>query len=146
MSYVDQQLIKGEQILYRARLHWKVFIPAVIFALIDLAMHFVFVLAAVVAVLSYLSYSTSELALTNRRVVGKVGVVRRASVDNLLTKVEGVSVDQGILGRMLGYGTVVVRGTGAGHAGLPAIAQPDQFSRRVQQQIADLESGAARTV
>ena len=53
--------------------------------------------------------------MTDHRVMVKVGVIRRHSLEIMLPQVEGIGVDQGILGRILSYGTITVSGTGATH-------------------------------
>ena len=57
-------------------------------------------------------YASSEFAVTNKRVVIKVGFINRKTLEMVLTKVETIRVDQSILGRVLNYGTIVVTGTG----------------------------------
>lgn len=70
---------------------------------------------------AFVNRKTSEFAVTNKRVVMKFGFIRRSSLEVLLTKIEGVSVDQGILGRILDYGTIVVGGTGGSRTPFPKI-------------------------
>lgn len=70
-------------------------------------------IALILGLGSLVNYSASEFGVTNKRILAKVGWAKRRSLDMLLTKVEGIYVEQGILGKILGYGTVVVTGTGA---------------------------------
>ncbi len=72
--------------------------------------------------------------MTTRRVLIKVGVLRRRSLELLLSKVESIGVDQGIVGRLLGYGTIIVTGTGGTKEPFRMIAAPLEFRRMVQQQ------------
>jgi uncharacterized membrane protein YdbT with pleckstrin-like domain len=72
--------------------------------------------------------------VTNRRVLIKVGFIRRHSLELLLPKVEGIAVDQGILGRILGYGTIIVTGTGGTKEPFRNIIAPMEFRKMVQQQ------------
>ncbi|MGO9985725.1 MAG: PH domain-containing protein [Rhodomicrobium sp.] len=74
---------------------------------------------------------TSEFAVTDHRVMVKVGVIRRHSLEIMLPQVEGIGVDQGILGRILSYGTITVSGTGATHEHFIRIRNPLEFRRRV---------------
>src|SRR4051812_14082882 len=68
--------------------------------------------------------SITELSVTNHRVIYKSGFIRRHTVEMNMDKVETVNVDQSILGRILGYGTIHVLGTGQGIEGLSHIASP----------------------
>jgi uncharacterized membrane protein YdbT with pleckstrin-like domain len=76
-------------------------------------------------------YSTTELAVTSKRVIAKSGIIRRNVIDVANGKVEGVTYHQGIMGRIFGYGSVVVRGTGVGQVPIPFIGQPDYFKQEV---------------
>jgi len=102
------------------------------------------VIAVVLGLLAYLDISTAEFGVTNRRVIIKVGVLRRRTLETLLDKVESISVDQGILGRVFGYGTVAVNGTGAGRTPFKGIAAPLQFRQHVQEQIEATGARAAK--
>ena len=107
-SYIDDNLMTGETVMYRAKRHWIIFLWPAIWLLLafsaaeapELAGGFL-VLSILTGVASYLDYTTSEFGLTNKRVLVKIGFIRRQSVETLLTKVEGIQVDQGILGRFL---------------------------------------------
>jgi uncharacterized membrane protein YdbT with pleckstrin-like domain len=152
MGYVERNLMPGEQVTYRAKLHWIVFLSPIILGLVGVLILLpgstssdmralgwcggvLLLLAALGGLSAVMSYATSEFALTNRRVLVKVGFIRRHSLELLLTKVEGVGVDQGILGRILGYGTIVVTGTGGTKEPFKNIADPLEFRKRVQSQI-----------
>ncbi len=93
-------------------------------------------LSAVTASYSYIAFRFSEFGVTNRRVLVKVGMIRRRSVELLLTKVEGIGVDQGVMGRLLDYGTIIITGTGGTKEPFGKIAKPFEFRKRVQEQIA----------
>ena len=141
MGYIDQNLIAGETIVYRTRLHWNVFVWPTIFLLIALfslvgsrdAGSFFLIVGALWALSSYIQFTSSEFGLTNRRVLIKVGFIRRHSLELLLSKLEGIAVDQGILGRIFGYGTIIVTGTGGTKEIFRNIAAPLEFRRMVQQ-------------
>lgn len=117
MGYVDDNLMQGEQVAHRTRLHWTIFV-----SLKGLLTLF---LAPLVA------RATSEFAVTNRRVIIKVGLVSRRTVELNLEKVESIGVEQTILGRIFGYGTIVVVGTGGTKEPFPRIADPMGFRRAV---------------
>ncbi len=131
MGYVEDNLMPGEQVTHRTRLHWTVFVS--LKALLTL------LIAPLVA------RATSEFAVTNRRVVIKVGLVSRKTVELNLEKVESIGVEQTILGRILGYGTIVVVGTGGTKEPFLRIADPMGFRRAVNEATEALRSrsGAA---
>jgi uncharacterized membrane protein YdbT with pleckstrin-like domain len=83
---------------------------------------------------------TTEMVVTNKRIIIKTGFISRRTFDNRLTKIEGVEVDQGVFGRMLGYGTVTVRGTGNAVQSLPYIAKPINFKNAFNEACDSIES------
>jgi uncharacterized membrane protein YdbT with pleckstrin-like domain len=155
MSYVDSQLLPGETVVYRARLHKLIFAGPVITGTIALILLIVAIqiraelaLAAGFAVLSGLSYlwahvlyAGSEFAVTNKRVIVKVGWIRRRTLETMLSKVEGIGVDQNLLGRLLGFGTIEVTGTGGTKESFKQIARPLEFRRQVQGAISSVDEG-----
>ena len=98
MSYIDQNLMTGEQVIYRGKLHWVLFVPAasvLILGLLLLAVNgtvggIVIALAVIDLIIAYLNYTTSEFGVTNKRVMIKVGIIRRHSLETLLKKVENI--------------------------------------------------------
>lgn len=149
MGYIDSNLLPGETVVYRARLHTIIFMPAVGFALLGAlvlvialgspqlhALVWVAALLLVVAVAiwlaRYVKYRTSEFAITDKRVLVKVGLVRRHTLELLLSKVETVGVEQTVWGRLLNFGTIVVTGTGGTKEPFQAIAHPLEFRKQVQ--------------
>jgi len=77
----------------------------------------------------------TEVGVSNKRVLIKTGLFSRRSIEVLLPKVESIGVDKSLCGRMLGYGSVVVRGTGGTFETFDKIAHPSELRRQVQQQI-----------
>lgn len=157
MSYVDSQLLPNETVLYRARLHRSLYSVSYVFTALALgAMAFAIgqhqlwwlVLAlAVVAVAtfgwSWLRSKSSEFAVTDKRVVIKVGWIRRRTLETMLAKVEGIGVDQSLTGRLLGFGTIVVTGTGGTKEEFDRIANPLEFRRQVQAAISAADAARA---
>lgn len=139
----DSNILQGERVLYRARLHWITLLaaPATLFLLAILSLRagesgvalffILLIVAGALELIAYLRYSTTEFTLTDRRVLAKVGWISHRSIELLLTKVESVAVEQGIAGRMLGYGTVVVIGSGGTREPFKGIAGPMEFRKRV---------------
>jgi len=83
-----------------------------------------------------IAYFTSEFVVTNKRVLVKTGLIRRHSLELLLSKVEGILVNQGAIDRLIGCGTIIITGTGGSQNPYRHIAAPFEFRRRVQEQIA----------
>ncbi len=75
---------------------------------------------------------TTEIGVTDIRLVYKRGLVARAVGEINIDRIEGVNVLQGILGRIFGYGRVMVRGMGVGEVVLPPIAQPIRFKKAIE--------------
>jgi uncharacterized membrane protein YdbT with pleckstrin-like domain len=80
--------------------------------------------------------NATEMAVTNRRVLIKSGMGSRRTLDLMLSRVESIGVEESAVGRMLGYGSVIVRGTGGTPEPFLMIAHPQEFRRAVQEQIA----------
>jgi uncharacterized membrane protein YdbT with pleckstrin-like domain len=154
MGYVDENLIADEVVTYRARLHWTVLIVPVLVAALCVLSAVVVVqstlqlrrpVAAVVLVVglvplvrSLIRRSAAEFAVTNKRVIFKAGVVDRKTAEMFLNKIESVGVDQTIAGRIFGYGSVILRGTGGSTEPFDMVARPLELRRQVQEQIGKL--------
>ena len=149
--YIDDILQPGEKVLYSTNAHWIFYLPAI--AAWILAVVLFFLSRATVTeslVLLYLSASavvaiaalywtfkawfhrwTTETDVTNLRVVHKTGFIKRRTFEMSLDKVESVDVDQTILGRLLNYGNVTVRGVGEGAETITTIASPLDFRNHI---------------
>lgn len=91
-----------------------------------------FVIFAILSALrALIRRTTTELAITDRRVIYKAGLLRRHTIEINRSKVETVGVNQSILGRVMGFGTVVVRGTGGSFEPIPFIAEPLTFRNHI---------------
>ncbi len=88
-----------------------------------------------------IAYVTTEFAVTNQRIIGKVGIVSRHSLELLLNKVETIEVAQPFWGRLLNYGTIVVAGGGMFPTKFPNIANPLEVRRKINSQITRLNKG-----
>jgi uncharacterized membrane protein YdbT with pleckstrin-like domain len=125
-SYVDNVLISGESVLHRGQVSlwphaWKIALGIVLLPLFGLGLVF---LAWV-----YILYKTTEIAITNKRIIAKFGFISRSTIEINLPKVESVQVDQSVLGRMLDYGTIVVAGAGTPNLSIPGAAEPLLFRK-----------------
>ena len=146
MGYVESNLLPNEQITYRAKLHWIIYTLPVIVCLIAIVVALggggwiagtaIGIVGFVLFLPPWIKGGSSEFAITNKRVLIKVGLIRRHSLELLLQKVEGIGVDQGVLGRILGYGTITVSGVGGTKETFQMISNPLEFRRQVQASLA----------
>jgi len=168
MSYVDTVLMANEKIIYRTKPHWIIFSPAFVWLICaillvalggyfpDLRLHlrlplpphiivsiFCVFIAFYYTLGSYIRYISSDFAITNQRIIMKVGLIRRIIVEILLQKIESVKVDQTVLGRIIGYGTIIISGIGGSQDPFNTIPSPLKFHEIVQQQIEKVTPGAA---
>lgn len=126
MSYIDDSLIEGERIIHRARVSWWSQFGLVLLGIVTLvAVIGLFFLAA-----AWIKVRSTEIAITNRRVIAKFGFVKRHTVEINLDKVEALRVEQGVLGRVLNYGDIFISGAGTSVAPIRNIADPLVFRRR----------------
>jgi membrane protein YdbS with pleckstrin-like domain len=165
MGYIEQNLSSGEAVLYRTRLHWTVMVTPCIGAVLLGAAGIgllagavsestgnsgnsgVFVgagvlslvIAAICILTGYVKRAATEMAVTNKRVLVKRGVLTRRSIEIMLAKIESIAVDQTLTGRMFDFGTIMVRGTGGTPEPFAKIAHPLEFRRRVQEEIDKLQ-------
>ena len=87
--------------------------------------------------------NATEMAVTNRRVLIKTGMGSRRTLDLMLSRVESIGVEESAVGRMMGYGSVIVRGTGGTPEPFLMIAHPQEFRRAVQEQISAPQAPSA---
>lgn len=153
MKYVQRVLQPGETVAHQAYLHWLIFFRAIGFLILALACLFgeliyhpaepivatailvvacFFVLIAAEAALrAWLRRVTTEFAITDRRVIYKTGLFSRHTLEMNRSKVESVDVDQPLLGRIFGYGTIILRGTGSTFQPIYHIADPLTFRSHI---------------
>ena len=161
MNYIEKHLIPGETLQYQTQLHWIVmlghaglaafFVAAGVALLVfswnvkkSGASHsdvliWLAVAAFLVAVILFgaglVKQNATVMALTSKRVIVKTGMASRRTIEILLSRIESVVVEEPALGRLLGYGTVIIRGTGGTPESFDNIARPLEFRAQVQAQI-----------
>lgn len=164
MSYVERNLVPGETVIYETRLHWIVMLGHIIVGCLLLALgafllYYAFFhkeiraatfrlaeiggavllgCGAVAILMGMVRRNATEMGVTNHRVVIKTGLASRKTIEMLLNKIETIEVRETFLGRMLGYGTIVVIGSGGTPEPFDKVAHPLEFRSRVQQQIEKL--------
>lgn len=154
MSYISDSLMPDETLVYTTKLHWIVFFWPIILLFFLFPVFFpddqvdaanaaayltskliVFSIFCLVTLSATVRYLTSEFGVTNKKVVIKTGFIRRKTMETLLTKIEGIAVDQGIFGRIFGYGTITISGTGGSKEIFKKIKAPLDFRKNIQRQI-----------
>jgi uncharacterized membrane protein YdbT with pleckstrin-like domain len=118
-KYVDNNLIKDEKVEYETTYHWIIFCN--LWALLTLFIG------------PLIHKLTDEFAITNKRVIIKTGLISRKTFEMNHSKIESVNVDQGILGRILGYGTIRITGSGGTKESFPRILKPLEFRKKFQE-------------
>ena len=148
VSYVQRVLQPGEQVRHISSIHWIVYWPGVAVALLAVVAYWfsetrlltgfwrytTYALALVAVVLliqQWFQWWVTEIAVTNRRVIYKKGLIRRQTNEMNMDKVESVQINQSILGRMLDYGDVTILGTGEGFEMLRTIASPIELRNSI---------------
>lgn len=149
MSYVRSVLQKNEELRFESRLHWMVYVapslglpiaaaflayyvhdgsrnPFIAYAGLALAGFTAFLFLA-----AWVRRVSTEIAVTNRRVIHKQGLIWRRTTEVILERVEGVDVSQSIPGRLFGFGTVTIKGAGATIAPIHALDDPIGFSNAI---------------
>jgi predicted neutral ceramidase superfamily lipid hydrolase len=144
MSYAEKVLQPGESIVYRARLHWIVYLAGIVLVVFAVILSLAAVvlpgqtlrlglmLAALIALFlglvqmlrAWFVVANTEITVTNRRLIYKTGFLARNTIEMNLDKVESVLVEQRVIGRMLDYGRVIVRGVGSGLEPIDRVASP----------------------
>lgn len=148
MSYLERVLQPGEQVRRISSIHWIVCWPGVAVAVLALVTYwlsdtrllpglwryiaYAIALGAVVLLVQeWLQWWTTEMAVTNRRVIYKNGLIWRQTNEMNMDKVESVQVEQSILGRVLDYGNVTILGTGAGFETMHIIGSPIELRNSI---------------
>lgn len=155
-SYVKRAMQRDERVRYAAQLHWIIYrMAAAILLLGALIGHFgssiayylfgesdwtvylqgyvkymalaIVAAGALEAIFCYIRQISTELVITNQRVIAKHGWIATTSYELMMTKVEGATIDQSVMGRLLGYGTLMVKGTGGGISPIDHVADPYKF-------------------
>lgn len=168
MKYIERNLLSNEKLVYGIRPHWVIFsstvwtaviaiylwlfepvtIPIRVYANISMKQAIVYGLLAASAYLlltAYIFYANSEYGVTNKRVLVKIGWIKRKSLELMLDKVEAVLVNQGIIGRIFNYGSITIIGTGGTSDTFPFIPDPLLFRRIVQEQISAIDDARHST-
>lgn len=148
-SYIDSNLTTNERVIKEAQVSWWSQWPFLLFGGLFLLScignsigeqtdgggGFLIFLGLLLLIIAVIRVLTTELVLTNKRVIAKTGFIRRNTIELRLEKVEGFMVNQGILGRIFNYGSVLVSGTGGIRTPIPFIYHPTEFRMVVNEFI-----------
>ncbi|WP_339837285.1 PH domain-containing protein [uncultured Flavobacterium sp.] len=118
-KYIDNNLIKEENVIFETYYHWIIFC--------NLRAILTLFIAPVI------DKYTDEFAITNKRVIIKTGLISRKTFEMNHSKIESINVEQGLLGRLLGYGTIRVVGSGGTKESFPKIQNPLEFRKKFQE-------------
>lgn len=118
-NYVQNNLIAGEQIEYETTYHWVIFFSLKAFFTLFIA--------------PLIDLYTDQFAITNKRVVIKTGLISRKTVELNLSKIESVNVDQTVMGRIFGFGSITIIGIGGTREAFVNIRKPLEFRKKFQE-------------
>ena len=147
MNYIDKTLLPGEKIIYRSHPHWIVVFRSLVgliliagFLMIaglhTLLIISLFSLLGLVACLSGLIvYYSSEFGITDKRVIMKSGFINRYAFENSLDRIEGIEINQSIMGRILDYGSIRIRGVSGINELFSAVRYPFRFRYKVLEEV-----------
>jgi uncharacterized membrane protein YdbT with pleckstrin-like domain len=125
-SYIDGALIKDEQVIYVGHISLWSLAPLIALGFLTVGL---FGLGIIFWIVAFIRYKTTELAFTNKRVIAKFGFISRSTIELNINKVESIQVQQGILGRIFNFGTLIISGAGNPQAPILGISEPMAFRR-----------------
>jgi len=152
-SYVENNLLPGEEIVHAAMVSKVIYLPFIALALVCFGagfimgpMGFLFWGVAVGVLLfggvtCLIKQNTTEVAVTNKRLILKTGFLRRETVEQFLEKIDSISVEQTIMDRLVNAGTIIVRGSGQTFSPVANIDQPLEFRKKVNEQVDRIKNG-----
>jgi uncharacterized membrane protein YdbT with pleckstrin-like domain len=125
-SYIDGALIKDEKVVYTGNISLWSLAPLIVIGFLLLA---AWGIGLIFLLFAFIQYKTTELAITNKRVIAKFGFISRKTIELNINKVESIQVNQGILGRIFDYGSLIISGAGNPQAPISGISNPMNFRR-----------------
>jgi membrane protein YdbS with pleckstrin-like domain len=156
-NYVRATLAKDEYVLYEAKISLWSQLPLILIGVCLLvsaapltttaSVQFVLVMLAlglIPLIVVFLRYKSTELCITNLRIIANFGLFSRHSIEMKLSRVESIQLRQGISGRLFNYGSLVISGAGNPMAPVPDISNPLEF-RRVAMEAHEHQSESAQT-
>lgn len=145
-SYIEENLARDERIIIKAQVSWLSQFWYLLFGILLIISGIsqknafgVLLVGLILIAIAAIHVLTTELALTNRRVIAKSGLIRRNTIELKVNRVESLGVSQGVLGRLFNFGSIVVKGTGGSHAPIPYISRPMEFRQQVNNFLDELD-------
>jgi uncharacterized membrane protein YdbT with pleckstrin-like domain len=145
MSYVNDTLLPGETVRFRGHVHWIIFLPCLFWLALALAMYFGFDQFYIALALSIIGavrfgravvyFFTTELAVTDQRIISKFGLISRTTFELPLDRVTTLNVLQSVLGRLFNYGDLEIHAMGQVAVPIPVVADPLTFRKWVLGEI-----------
>lgn len=153
-----EQFSTEEQLLYKTKPHWVIFMPAIFWSVLlllilifgsatnsigqirilnspplyKIAATLCFITAAFYGASAYIQREFTEYSVTTKRVLVKSGLIHRKTIEIMARKIEGIQIVQSPWGRILNYGSIIVVGIGGSQDPLPYIPSPNHFRQKVQ--------------
>ena len=124
MSYIEESLSTDEEIREIFKFHWVAKLPMILW--------FVLLIPIPLAIWEWLKLRNTEMGVTNKRVILKTGIISRHSDEMKISSIETVEIEQGVPGRILGYGTVKVTGKGISDLVFTRIDDPMNVKRKIE--------------
>lgn len=142
MSYIEQTLANDEKIEVVAELHWFAYIKAftiafvafvfVIFSLIyDMSILLFGFITVLLALYYFLLIKTTEMVVTNKRVICKVGIISIKTEELKNKKIEAIEMKQNLFGRIFDYGNICFSGTGTSKVKFVCVSRPHQIKNNI---------------
>jgi uncharacterized membrane protein YdbT with pleckstrin-like domain len=129
MSYIEESLSANERVEGLFKLHWVIWIPMVIWLILGII---TFGVTWILAIYEYLKIRSIEAGVTNKRVILKNGIISRKTEEMKLSSIETVEIQQGVIGRIFGLGTVKVTGRGISELLFRRISDPLAVKRQIE--------------
>ncbi len=129
MSYITESLSNGEKVEALFKLHWSARIPMVFWMILGIP---TFGLTMLIALYEFLRLKYIEQGVTNKRVIFKTGIISRKTEEMTLKSIETVEIDQGVFGRIFGFGDVRVTGRGISDVVFKGIDDPMAVKRQIE--------------
>lgn len=143
-SYIEESLTRGEKVIYDGKISLWSLVPYIFFGLITFVLpNHLYGMGLIFWVLAILRYTTTELTVTNKRIVAKSGFISRQTMELNLNRAESIQVKQDVLGRIFNYGSLIISGAGNPQAPIAGISNPMAFRRMVleaQEQMTESKS------
>jgi uncharacterized membrane protein YdbT with pleckstrin-like domain len=129
MSYINESLSSGEKIEALFKLHWFARVPMVLWTILGIP---TLGLTLFIALYEFLRLKYTEQGVTNKRVIFKTGIISRKTSEMTLKSIETVEIDQGVFGRLFGFGDIKVTGRGISDVVFKGLTDPMSAKRQIE--------------